>query len=230
MLAPFVTLGPSAINGLGLISRASISLGVIVWHPSSECAIWTEAELSELQPQAFDWLDEFGYRLSDGSILAGADCGYAFNHSCDPNVLHFGLDFGIAVRSIQAGEELTIDYRALSEERDWSFACRCGMEVCAGNISATRIPSVELREAWSRRIAAALLLAAIRDQPLRASLLAESRSYITWAETGQYAVGDYSVTDPRISLAIPRKMAFLDREMRRIQLQRNKRPATAPSQ
>lgn len=51
------------------------------------------------------------------------------NHSCDPNCgLHGEITF-IAIRDIQAGEELTVDYAFIDNE-DYSFECHCGSPNC----------------------------------------------------------------------------------------------------
>jgi hypothetical protein len=56
-----------------------------------------------------------------------------FNHSCDPNC-GFGNSF-VAIRDIEEGEELTIDYNCLETETDsflGDFNCKCGAISCKG--------------------------------------------------------------------------------------------------
>lgn len=51
------------------------------------------------------------------------------NHSCDPNCgMHGEITF-IAIRDIEVGEELTIDYAFIDNE-DYSFECHCGSSLC----------------------------------------------------------------------------------------------------
>lgn len=51
------------------------------------------------------------------------------NHSCDPNVgLHGEITF-VAIRDINKGEELTVDYAFIDNE-DYSFNCTCGSSNC----------------------------------------------------------------------------------------------------
>jgi hypothetical protein len=218
MITPSVRLAASPINRMGLITDADIPEGTIVWHPSAACAVWKEEELNALGPDAYGWVDEFGYRLSDGSALSGADCGYAFNHSCDPNVLSFGVDFGIAVRNIAAGGELTIDYRTLSAERGWRIRCSCGAADCARDIHATQVAPEPLQASWTTRIGPALALVRDRTQPLKTSLTQDSRSYQSWLAAGDFAFGKYSVCDPRSGLSAACRAEYLSREMRRLPL------------
>lgn len=54
------------------------------------------------------------------------------NHSCDPNVA--GSNGGlIALRDIETGEEITIDYAQFSA-KDWSMKCNCGAANCKGEV------------------------------------------------------------------------------------------------
>jgi hypothetical protein len=75
--------------------------------------------------------------------------GYV-NHSCEPNSF---LDFGClcvrALRDIQRGEEVKINYAATEYEMHNSFRCDCGSSVCLGMIRGfkflTRDQRLELK-------------------------------------------------------------------------------------
>jgi D-alanine-D-alanine ligase len=58
------------------------------------------------------------------------------NHSCDPNTAFRGLDV-VALRSVVAGEELTIDYTTFCDQHMEPFQCRCGSPRCRGRIAGT---------------------------------------------------------------------------------------------
>jgi SET domain-containing protein len=51
------------------------------------------------------------------------------NHSCNPNCGIRGEITFVAMRNIEIGEELTIDYAFLDNE-DYSFKCTCGEKNC----------------------------------------------------------------------------------------------------
>ena len=55
------------------------------------------------------------------------------NHSCEPNVGFGGNSVLIAIRDIEAEEELTTDY-ALFDDFDGSMECHCGPLLCRGRI------------------------------------------------------------------------------------------------
>lgn len=58
------------------------------------------------------------------------------NHSCDPNAWLDGLNL-TARRSIQAGEQITMDYATFSNECMDQFVCACGSPDCRGTIRGT---------------------------------------------------------------------------------------------
>jgi uncharacterized protein len=77
-------------------------------------------------------LDEF-WRL-DGSV--GGSGAEFINHSCDPNLRwrrYKGRVLCQSVRTIEAGEELTLDYH-FSHRAPKAF-CRCGSPKCRGTIN-----------------------------------------------------------------------------------------------
>jgi SET domain-containing protein len=51
------------------------------------------------------------------------------NHSCDPNLGIRGEISFVAMRDIQAGEELTHDW-AMTDDDDYSVECKCGTANC----------------------------------------------------------------------------------------------------
>ena len=54
------------------------------------------------------------------------------NHSCEPNVGFGGNVVLVAMRDIEAGEELTTDY-ALFDDYDSSMECHCGQPLCGSS-------------------------------------------------------------------------------------------------
>ena len=73
-----------------------------------------------------------------------------FNHSCQPNAkwvyehhkaAYPGLDashdvfwYMVAVRDIEKGEDVTFDYTTSEYDMAQSFQCKCGTEMCLGEI------------------------------------------------------------------------------------------------
>ena len=86
------------------------------------------------------------FRLSDGSVIDGADGGNEsrhINHCCEPNCAAYEIEsgdgsLGIVIktlRSVQRGEELFLDYSLDADQADErAFSCACGASRCRGTM------------------------------------------------------------------------------------------------
>jgi hypothetical protein len=52
------------------------------------------------------------------------------NHSCDPNAGIVNDRMLIALRSVEAGEEIRFDYSTTMSRDHWTMECRCGRPIC----------------------------------------------------------------------------------------------------
>jgi len=73
------------------------------------------------------------------------------NHSCRPNTIYDGLNV-IALRHIEAGEELTLDYSHLLDEHAEPFDCNCGTPQCKKKIRGTAENSFTSKEMLRRKL------------------------------------------------------------------------------
>ncbi|HUP05499.1 MAG TPA: SET domain-containing protein-lysine N-methyltransferase [Bryobacteraceae bacterium] len=74
------------------------------------------------------------YWTIDGAV--GGSGAEIINHSCDPNLvasIRGGHILYISLRTIEPGEELTVDYRF--SDKIERVACRCGSPRCRGKIN-----------------------------------------------------------------------------------------------
>ncbi|HXF45918.1 MAG TPA: SET domain-containing protein [Burkholderiaceae bacterium] len=124
MLLVAVRVGPSPIHGLGAFTRAPIAAGAIVWRFTAGFDLDLEPAVIDSQPPHFRAaLLRYGYidaRLR--RFILCCDDARFINHSDTPNLgtrfdedARYGVDF--ALRAIDAGEELTIDYGRLEGQR-----------------------------------------------------------------------------------------------------------------
>jgi uncharacterized protein len=77
------------------------------------------------------------YWTLDGSV--GGSGAEIINHSCDPNLVSRilkGHVLYISLRTIQPGEELTVNYNFDKDVR--TFPCSCGSPSCAGAIGKAK--------------------------------------------------------------------------------------------
>jgi hypothetical protein len=70
------------------------------------------------------------------------------NHSCEPNLGFSGNVVLVAMRAIDPGEELTVDY-CLFDSVGGTMACRCGTPACRGTVTGEdwRLPELRARYA-----------------------------------------------------------------------------------
>lgn len=105
-------VAPSAISGVGLFAATHLPAGTVVWefHDSvdwrikpEEFALFPEPHRSRLRHYLY--LDESGF-----FVLCG-DNGKFMNHADYPNCDDSNGVQTVTLRDIEAGEELTCDYR-----------------------------------------------------------------------------------------------------------------------
>jgi D-alanine-D-alanine ligase len=89
---------------------------------------WPEARLS--------WLRRYAWPLTDEIYVVWSrdpEDWKPVNHACEPTAWLEGLD--VAARlAMEPGDEITLDYATLFNERMPSFSCRCGAPACRGTI------------------------------------------------------------------------------------------------
>jgi SET domain-containing protein len=200
MLLTSIVARPSPAHGLGLFASEPIPRGTVVWHPCARCPVLSPQARSSLGRSQLGQLEEYGYYLEDGDVILPCGLTFLHNHSCEANVLDHGLDFGIAVRDIPAGAEVTLDYRTFVSDPGWEVQCTCGAEGCAGLIGpARRLDG--LTDVWSEKVAGALAALYGVPQPLGESLTASSRAYAASGTAG-FAPDParYSIRRPRSGL------------------------------
>ena len=140
----------NAIAGYGIYAKQALKAGEIVFmgEGRSQRLItrrFVENNWSEAEKETFR---RYAYALSSEVFLLWDDDPSAWapqNHSCQPNTGYDGLNV-IALRPINPGEELTLDYSAFLDEHMEPFQCRCGLPGCRGLITVKPGNSVTARE------------------------------------------------------------------------------------
>ena len=129
-ISPKATKGaPSEISGRGLVAVDGISMGEVVAVKGGH--IVTTQQLRSLPAR----LQNSDIQITDDlHLVALTDDEYEavmlfINHSCEPNVGFAGNVVLVAMRDINAGEELTTDY-ALFDDYEGFMDCMCGRPTC----------------------------------------------------------------------------------------------------
>ena len=105
--------------GKGVFSRKSFRKDQILFVFGKKVVPWTKADHRSVQLGKNKWLNP-----------DQEDIGYYLNHSCDPNARFKRPNFIAALRSIQADEEITLDYATLINIPKWDMPCCCGQKNC----------------------------------------------------------------------------------------------------
>ena len=114
MLCVRTKLKMSLISGIGLFTVERIPKGTVVWIFESNLDILlTKATVKTLSKAAQEQVANYAFldKYHQKYMLCGDD-GRFFNHSENYNCDDSKRDITIAVRDIEEGEELTVDYRS----------------------------------------------------------------------------------------------------------------------
>ncbi len=113
MLLVKTRIGPSKIEGIGLFAAEPIKAGTKVWgyEPNLDLLL-SRQQADNLSPSAKEQFYKYAYldRVRNKYLLCGDDARF-FNHSDTPNCDEAAdNDSTFALRDIEVGEELTINY------------------------------------------------------------------------------------------------------------------------
>jgi hypothetical protein len=127
-------IGESRIHHLGVFAEERISARrkVIEYVGERINPIETYRRLNDEKATYIVWLNRLW--TVDGSV--GGSGAEFINHSCDPNLLwrrFMGHVHCVSFRTIEAGEELTLDYHFPSTAA--KVPCLCGSPKCRGTIN-----------------------------------------------------------------------------------------------
>jgi len=140
----------NAISGFGMYTVRNISSGELIFNGEEK-----PQRLVTLRQMQQTWSEEekehfrrYAYPISkEVFIIWDADpTEWApQNHSCDANCAYDGLNV-VALRDIDKGEELTLDYAHFLDKNMEPFHCNCGSPNCRGLIMGLPNNSLTHRE------------------------------------------------------------------------------------
>lgn len=118
--------------GYGAYATRLIPRGTITWVRCDFDQTFSPERIASLRGLHREIINKYGFVDPRGNTILCWDHGRYVNHACAPTCLSPGFDFEIAVRDIEAGEELTDDYGSLNLEKP--FTCHCGAPSCRREI------------------------------------------------------------------------------------------------
>lgn len=100
--------------GYGVVATKRIPKGSITWCLDGLDQVISPKTATAMDEHHRDILDKYAFRDKDGNHVLCWDNSRFVNHSFQPNCLPTPYDIELAVRDIEAGEELTDHYGALN--------------------------------------------------------------------------------------------------------------------
>jgi hypothetical protein len=142
-----VAVQESPIHGRGLFAVEPIAQGEIVAIKGGY--IFTRDTLQQVTSS----LGPADIPIADGFFIGPLhpeerEGGMLFsNHSCNPNIGVQGQIVFVALRDIQAGEELTHDW-AMTDDDTYEMVCNCGASNCRGIVTGQDWRRPDLQEKY----------------------------------------------------------------------------------
>lgn len=133
-LAPGLTIHKSKINGRGCFATLAFKRGKKIAEYMGERISDLEAQKRARKRRVLRICDIDGRFSVDGA--RGGNGTHYINHSCQPNAYMrtlYGHVLFFALRDIEPGEEITIDYEQTLHPD--SKRCTCGAENCRRTIN-----------------------------------------------------------------------------------------------
>ena len=151
--------------GSGVYATAFIPKGTITWvqDPLDQVIdLNSNPEYRDYPPV----LERYSFRNRDGHYVLCWDYARFVNHHCEANCLSPGLDFEIAIRDIEEGEEITNDYGSLNLE--FEMTCLCQSPHCRRCTKPEDFD--QLADVWDELLQQAFPHISKVDQPLWSQL------------------------------------------------------------
>ena len=148
--------------GYGVVAKKFIPKGTITWALDELDREFTEKQFREMDESYRDILEFYSFRNNQGNYVLCWDNARFVNHSFNSNCLTTAYDFEIAIRDIQAGEQLTDDYGYLNISEPFR-----GID--EGTKRKVVYPDDLLRYApvWDKKLNAGIMKFNSVDQPLK---------------------------------------------------------------
>lgn len=147
-LSPKALVKESRIHGRGLFAAENISQGEIVCVKGGY--IFNRHTLQEVEKSLGPAEIQITEDLFIGPLSEPERQGSMIfsNHSCEPNIGVQGQIVFVAMRDIQAGEELTHDW-ATTDDGPYEMECRCGAATCRQMITGHDWRRKDLQEKYA---------------------------------------------------------------------------------
>ncbi|MBV6461588.1 MAG: hypothetical protein HJHJAOHD_01718 [Flavobacteriales bacterium] len=148
--------------GYGIFANKRIPKGTITYIKDELELVFKPTDIRLKDKKYFDIIERFSYIDNKGNRILSWDLSKYVNHSCNANTMSTGYDFEIALRDIEAGEQLTDEYGIFNLITD--MHCECGEPNCRKTIRKNDF-DIFYKE-WDTRIKQSLSFLKKVEQPL----------------------------------------------------------------
>jgi hypothetical protein len=147
-ISPKAAVKESPIHGRGLFAVEAIEEGEVVCVKGG--AIFDRERLRDVSARLGPSEIQIADDLFIGPLREDEREGSMIfsNHSCEPNLGVRGQIVFVAMRRVEAGEELTHDW-AMTDDDDYEMECRCGAQNCRRVITGHDWRRPELQQKYS---------------------------------------------------------------------------------
>lgn len=126
MIHPQTTVqAVSDIIGSGVFATAFLPKGTIMVVRDQWDLVFSQNQWAELPAPVRNSMETWAYHDKEGNLVLSWDHAKYMNHSCHSNTMMTAAGFEIAVRDIQAGEEITTEYGLLNVQEPYPLFCNC---------------------------------------------------------------------------------------------------------
>jgi hypothetical protein len=155
-ISPKAAIAESRIHGRGLFAVEAFERDEIVAIKGGH--VFDRRTLDEVEPLLGAAEIQIGEDLYIGPLTESEREGSMIysNHSCEPNIGVRGQIVFVAMRDIEAGEELTHDW-ATTDDDTYRMECRCGADACRKIVTGQDWRRKELQEKYGRYMSLYLL-------------------------------------------------------------------------
>lgn len=148
--------------GYGVFATEFIPKGTIVYVKDQMEIVVTPDDPKRNDPRYKDIIEKYSYMESNGNLVLSWDIAKFVNHCCNCNTISTGYGFEIAIRDIQAGEEITDEYGLFNS--GWEMELACSQPGCRKRLTPHDID--DHFQDWDEKIQQALARFTAVDQPL----------------------------------------------------------------
>ncbi|UKN01773.1 SET domain-containing protein [Paracrocinitomix mangrovi] len=166
--------------GYGVVATSFIPAGTITWVLDDLDREFSVDDFDKMSATYQEILDTYTFRNNKGNFVLCWDHGRFVNHSFNSNCLTTAYDFEIAIRDIQAGEQLTDDYGYLNISQPFR-----GIDEGTKRKIVYPNDLLKYHKTWDKKIQRVFPLIPKIDQPLRKMINEENWNRVLQISEGQ---------------------------------------------